>query len=136
MLFSGRRLSFFAGLTLLAGTSSAKAGDLAGAEITKLISGNTVYIEFNAVNVNTGAGPGVLYYAADGKVTGKFPNGSAPKGIWVMKDNTSCITWDGQPPNPCTKYDKQGEVVTLINTGDGKPRGKIVKTSAGNAEKL
>ncbi len=136
MLFNHRHLSYFAGLALLAAPYSAQAADMSGADITKLISGNTVYIEFEAANVNTGAGPGIIYYSTDGKVTAKFPNGNAPKGGWFIKDNTSCITWDGRPPNPCTKYDKQGEVITLINTADGKPRGKIVKMAPGNAEKL
>ena len=109
---------------------------MTGADITKLVSGNTAYIQFDGTTGNTGAGLGLIYYATDGKVATKFPNGNALKGVWVIKDNTSCITFEGRPPNPCTKYDKEGEVITLINTADGKARGKIVKFAAGNPEKL
>jgi hypothetical protein len=121
---------------LLASIASAQAADLTGADITKLISGNTLYLEFVAANVNTGAGAGILVYTADGKVTSKFPNGQSWKGTWVVKDNTSCITWEGRPPNPCTRYDKVGETTTLINMADGKPRGTITKVAPGNPEKL
>ncbi len=120
----------------LAVMTPASAADMTGAEITKLVSGNTVYIAFEAGNAATGAGDGMIHYTADGKVSSKFPNGQAWKGVYVIKDNTSCITWEGRPPNPCTRYDKQGETVTLINTADGKPRGKVTKTVAGNPEKL
>jgi hypothetical protein len=119
-----------------ASTPTANAADLTGSEISKLLSGNTLYVEFAATNVNTGAGAGVLAYTADGKVTSKFPNGQSWKGTWVVKDNTSCITWEGRPPNPCTRYDKNGDTTTLINMADGKPRGTISKTVPGNPEKL
>jgi hypothetical protein len=120
----------------LASAASAQAADMTGADIAKLISGNTLYMEFVAANVNTGAGAGVLVYTADGKVTSKFPNGQSWKGTWVVKDNTSCITWEGRPPNPCTRYDKVGETTTLINIADGRPRGTITKVVPGNPEKL
>ena len=86
--------------------------------------------------MNTGAGAGILVYTADGKVTSKFPNGQSWKGTWAVKDNTSCITWEGRPPNPCTRYDKVGETTTLINIADGQPRGTITKVVPGNPEKL
>jgi hypothetical protein len=121
---------------LLASTTSTDAADLTGAEITKLISGNTLYMEFVAANVNTGAGAGLLVYTVDGKVTSKFPNGQSWKGTWLVKDNTSCITWESRPPNPCTRYDKVGDITTLINMADGRPRGTITKVAPGNPEKL
>lgn len=42
---------------------------MTAAEITKLVSGNTVYVAFEASQVNSGAGEGALYYSADGKVS-------------------------------------------------------------------
>ena len=112
------------------------SADLTGPEIQKLLSGTTIYLEFATDNPVTGGGGGVMAYTTDGKVSTKFPNGSSLKGTWVVKDNTSCITWDGQPPAPCTRFDKTGEVITSINTASGKPRGKITKTAPGNPEKL
>jgi hypothetical protein len=120
----------------IASTPAATAAELTAADITKLVSGNTLYIEFAATNVNTGGGAGVIAYTADGQVAAKFPNGQSWKGTWVVKDNTSCITWTGRPPNPCTRYDKTGDTTSLINMADGKPRGTITKVVPGNPEKL
>jgi hypothetical protein len=36
----------------------------------------------------------------------------------------------------CVRYDKTGETVTVIDVTSGQTRAKIVKTAAGNAEKL
>jgi len=36
----------------------------------------------------------------------------------------------------CVRYDKAGDVVTVIDATSGQTRGKIVKTASGNAEKL
>jgi hypothetical protein len=88
------------------------------------LAGNMLYVEF------------VVAYTADGKVTSRFPNGQSWKGTWVVMDDTSCITWEGRPANPCTRYDKTGETTTLINMADGKPRGTITKVAPGNPEKL
>ena len=41
-----------------------------------------------------------------------------------------------RPGTGCTRYDKAGDVVTIIDTSNGQTRAKIVKTVAGNAEKL
>ena len=43
---------------------------------------------------------------------------------------------ENTPNNACTRYDKQGDTITLINIATGKARGKIVKTAPGNAENL
>ena len=40
------------------------------------------------------------------------------------------------PNNPCAKYDKQGDTISVINSATGQVRGKILKTAPGNAEKL
>ena len=57
-------------------------------------------------------------------------------GTWAIKDNTACTDWKEFPNNPCNKYDKQGDAVMQINAVTGQPRGKILKTADGNAEKL
>jgi hypothetical protein len=40
------------------------------------------------------------------------------------------------PNNPCVKYEKQGGTIAVVNLATGEVRGKILKTAAGNAEKL
>jgi hypothetical protein len=120
---------------LVAFAPAAQAADLTGAEITKLLSGNTLYFEF--ANPVAGDGQGAIYYGADGKVLTKMPNGQKWKGTWTVKDdNSACFVWEVGPPPGCTKYDKTGDTMISINPADGKPRGKLVKSVPGNAEKL
>lgn len=117
--------------------SAASAADLTDGEIKTLISGKTVYLEIGGGGSVTGAtGPGVIYYNADGTAVFKTPKGEMWTGKWTIKGNTGCVEWKQATTNACTRYDKQGETITLINVATGQPRGKIVKTADGNAEKL
>jgi hypothetical protein len=47
-----------------------------------------------------------------------------------------CADWKEAPDNPCTKFDKQGRTISVINLVNGLIRAKILKTKSGNAEKL
>ena len=114
---------------------SATAADLTGAQIKELISGKSVYLELTAASTG-GVGQGVIYYAADGTALYKTASGKVWHGTWSVKDNTGCTDWKESPNNACSKYDKQGDVITQINVATGKPRGKVLKTAAGNAEKI
>ena len=114
---------------------SAAAADLTGAQIKELISGKSVYLE-NSATSTAGAGQGVIYYAADGTALYKTGSGKILHGTWTIKDNTACIDWKEAPNNPCTRYDKQGDTITTFNVATGQPRGKVLKTAAGNAEKI
>ena len=116
--------------------SSAFPAELTGAEIKDLISGKTVYAQ-TATGSSTGtAGQGVVYYAADGTALFKTPSGAIWHGTWVIKDNTGCSDWKERPNNPCSKYDKQGETISILNATNGELRAKIVKIVAGNAENI
>jgi hypothetical protein len=114
---------------------SAAAADMTGAQLKELLSGNSVYLETTAAS-SGGAGQSVIYYAADGSALFKTAKGPILHGTWAIKDNTVCIDWKERPNNPCSRYDKQGDTVTIINVTTNEPRGKIVKTAAGNAEKI
>ena len=117
--------------------STASGADLTGADIKTMISGKTMYLEVGGGGTSTGAsGPGVIYYGADGTALYKTPKGEMWTGTWTIKDNTQCTVWKQAPSNACTRYDKQGDTVTLFNTATGLARGKITKTADGNAEKL
>jgi hypothetical protein len=78
----------------------------------------------------------LIYYAEDGSALFKTAKGPIQHGKWTIKENTACIDWKEVPKNPCSKYDKQGDTITVINVDTGQPRGKILKTAAGNAEKI
>lgn len=129
-----RAAGFFTCSVVMAG--SAYAADLKDADIKELISGKSVYLELTAASVTGAAGNGVIYYAADGTALYKTAKGEMWHGTWTIKDNQGCVVWKETPNNACTRYDKQGDTITLINVATGQPRGKVTKTAAGNPEKL
>ena len=111
------------------------AADLTGAELASMFHGKTAYIEFSGESAATGKGQGAIYYQADGKVSGKLPNGQARKGMRTIKDNTACLTWDGGPSPVCSRLEKDGDKFKIIGV-DGKSPGIITKIVDGNPEKL
>ena len=127
-------IATFVGTAFLAG--SAMAADINDAEIKELISGKTVYLELAAGTVTGTTGTGAIYYNADGTALYKTGKGDIWHGTWTIKGNQGCVVWKETPNNACTRYDKAGDVVTLFNVATGQARGKILKTAAGNAEKL
>ena len=116
--------------------SSAFAADMTGAEIKAYLSGKTAYLEATSASAGGAAGQGVIYWAADGTALYKTPTGAMLHGKWEIKGNTNCTDWKERPGTGCVRYDKAGNVVTVIDVGSGQTRAKIVKTAPGNAEKL
>jgi hypothetical protein len=114
---------------------SAAAVEMTGAQLKELFSGKSVYLE-NTATSTAGVGQGVIYYATNGNATYKTGNGRVLHGTWSIKGNTSCIDWKEVPNNPCSRYDKQGETISVINIATGQTRGKILKIVDGNPEKL
>ncbi len=82
------------------------------------------------------AGQGVIYWAEDGTALFKTASGAIMHGKWEVKGNTNCAEWKERPNAGCTRYDKVGDVITVIDVASGQARAKIVKTALGNAEKL
>ena len=116
--------------------SSAFAADMTGPEIKAFLSGKTAYLETTAASAAGVAGQVVIYWAEDGTALYKTPSGTMMHGKWEIKDNTNCTDWQERPGTGCVRYDKVGDVVTVIDAGSGQTRAKIVKTAPGNAEKL
>jgi hypothetical protein len=130
-------LSLFAAVGSVCLIGSALAADMTGDEIKAAISGKSTYIETNAAGSASGAtGSAVIYWAADGSALFKTPKGDLWHGTWTTKSDSLCVDWKEQPNNPCTKYVKDGNTITLINVANGQTRGKIAKIADGNAEKL
>ena len=134
MRIAARAVIVAAGVIGLSG--AALAADMTGAEIKAFLSGKTAYLETTAASSSGQAGQGVIYWAADGTALFKTASGSVMHGTWVIKDNTNCTDWKERPGSGCVRYDKTGDTVTAIDAASGKPRAKIVKTAAGNAENL
>jgi hypothetical protein len=126
-------MSFVASVCVL---GSAMAAELTGTEVKDLINGKSVYSQSTAASSTGAAGPSVIYYAADGTALYKTPTGAMWHGTWVIKDNTACVDWKERPNNPCSKYDKQGDTISILIATTGEVRAKIVKIVAGNAENL
>ncbi len=134
MRIVARALNATAGVVGLVG--SALAADMTGAEIKAFISGKTSYQETTPDSLTGKAGQGVIYWGADGTALYKTPMGVTWHGKWEIKGNTLCTNWKEKPNAPCTRYDKTGDTVIIVDSRNGKTRAKIVKTVAGNAEKL
>ena len=134
MRIATRTLIVAAGVAGLVGP--AFATDMTGAEIKAFLSGNTVYLETTAASSSGQAGNSVIYWAADGTALFKTANGSIMHGTWEVKGNTNCTVWKERPGTGCVRYDKAGDIVTVIDVASGQTRAKIVKTAAGNVEKL
>ena len=134
-MHSATRSVLWAGSSL-AFVGTALAADMTGAEIKAFLYGNTTYLETTAASATAKAGQGVIYWAADGTALYKTPDGSMLHGKSEIKGNTNCTEWKERPGIGCTRYDKQGDAITVIDATSGAVRAKIVKTAPGNAEKL
>jgi hypothetical protein len=123
-------------LTTCALGGTAFAGDMSGADIKTLLSGNTSYLETTAASASGQTGQAMIYWNADGTALYKTPSGAIMHGTWEIKDNTLCAVWKERPNTGCVRYDKSGDVISVIDAASGQVRVKILKTAAGNAERL
>ena len=112
------------------------AADMTGAEIKAFLSGKTIYLETTAASATGKPGQGVIYWAEDGTALYKTPTGAICHAKWEIKGNTACTDWKEKPNNPCVRYDKVGDTVSVLDALSGQTRAKVVKTAAGNAEKI
>jgi hypothetical protein len=108
---------------------------MTGDEVKALIAGKTVYLELAATSTG-GAGQGVIFYSLDGSALYRTASGAIWHGTWTIRGNNVCIDWKEAPNNPCTKYDKTGNTIAIINLATGQTRGKVTNAVDGNAEKL
>ena len=114
----------------------ALSADITGADLKAFLSGNTTYLETTAASSTGKPGQGAIYWAADGTALYKTPTGAIWHGNWEIKANTACTDWKEKPNNPCVRYDKTGDTVTVLDAVSGAARAKVVKTAPGNAENL
>ena len=115
---------------------TALAADMSGADIKTFLAGNTAYLETTAASASAQPGQAVIYWNADGTALYKTASGTIMHGTWETKDNTLCASWKERPNTGCVRYDKSGDVISVIDAASGQVRVKILKTAAGNAEKL
>src|SRR5438093_8496903 len=110
-------------LVITAGVSgligSALAADMTGPDIKTFLSGKTVYLETTAASATGKPGQGVIYWAEDGTALYKTPTGAMWHGKWEIKGNTLCADWKERPNNACTRYDKTGDTVSVLDAVSG-----------------
>src|SRR5204862_7495221 len=135
IMHSITRIVLWAGSTV-ALAATALAADLTGPEIKTLLYGKTVYLETTAASASGKVGQGTRYRSEDGTALYKTAAGSMMHGNSEIKGNTHCTEWKERSGTGRTRYDKQGDVVTIFDVKSGQVRAKIVKTAPGNAEKL
>jgi hypothetical protein len=114
----------------------ALAADMTGAQIKAYLLGRTIYLETTAASATGTPGQGAIYWSKDGSALYRTPTGAVWHGKWEIKGNTACTDWKEKPNNPCVRYDKTGKTVSILDAASGQVRAKVVKTAAGNAEKL
>lgn len=117
-------------------TNQAIAADVSTDELRQFLVGRTYYLETTIGGTLAQSGQAILYFAPEGNVINRIPSGKIQQGAWTIKDNTVCVVWKDLPPNPCSRYDRQGDLVTVINAQTGQPRGKITKSADRNVEGL
>ena len=120
----------------LALVGTALAADMTATELKALLSGKTTYAEVTTASATGQAGQVIIFWAEDGSMIFKAPDGKVSAGKWEVKDNTACFELTTRPGNNCSRYDKQGDVISVFDGKSGALRAKIAKTAAGNAEKL
>jgi hypothetical protein len=134
MRITARAIIITTGVVSLIG--SAHAADMTGAEIKAFLSGKTTYLETTAASATGKPGQGMIYWAADGTALYKTPTGAIWQGKWETKGNTLCADWKEKSNNPCDRFDKTGDTVSVLDATSGQTRAKVVKIAPGNAEKL
>jgi len=134
-LLSASHKAVWISLVALA-TNPAIAADMSADELRRFLRGRTYYLETIAGGTLAQSGQAILYFAPEGAVLNRIPSGKVLQGAWTIKGKTVCVVWKDLPPNPCSRYDRQGDIVTVINVGTGQPRGRIIKSSDGNVEGL
>jgi hypothetical protein len=123
-------------VSFVAVVATARAAELTGSEIKTLLYGKTVYLETTAASASGKVGHGVIYWSEDGTALYKTPDGTIMHGKSEIKNDTNCTEWKERPGTGCTRYDRQGDVVTIIDVKSSQVRAKILKTAPGNAEQL
>jgi len=111
------------------------AAEMTGDQIKATLSGKTAYLECRARSTG-GQGKGVQYYGADGTAIYKSAKRGMLHGTWAVKGNTVCADWKEAPNNPCSRFNKQGDTIAMINVATKQARCKITKIAPGNAENL
>src|SRR5579864_8112283 len=110
------KYSIAATLASVCVSGPAAAADMTAAEIQSFLSGKTGYVETTAASVTGTPGKGAIYWAADGSGLYKTPQGPIWHGTWAVKGNLYCSEWKEAAKRPCMKLDKQGDVISFIDS--------------------
>lgn len=130
-------LSMMCLLATSAGTAAIANEPMNTAQLSALITGNTLYVEIPAGApgaANGGTAP--IYYATDGSAAAQLPDGLKLVGTWALEDGRYCIDWSNGPQNSCTQLLRGPDGFIVMDATLNEPRGMITLIATGNPENL
>ena len=122
---------------LLIGSTAIADEMMDTAQLSALISGNTLYVEIPAGAPGApDGGTAPIYYGADGSAAAQLPAGLKLLGKWRLEQDAYCIDWENGPQNSCTQLIRGESAFVAMDAKLGEPRGLVRQIVTGNAENL
>jgi hypothetical protein len=123
--------------TVLIGSTVAADETMNTAQLSALITGNTLYVDIpsGAPGAPEG-GTAPIYYSEDGSAAAQLPAGLNLVGTWTLDEGRYCIDWDNGPKNSCSQLVRGSDGFVVMDVALGEPRGMITRIATGNAEDL
>lgn len=107
------------------------------AQLSALVSGNTLYVDIPAGAPGApDGGTAPIYYDTDGAATALLPAGLKLVGTWALDGDQYCIDWDNGPKNSCTQLIRSKAGFAVMDAATGDPRGVVTRIATGNPEGL
>ncbi|WP_168201403.1 hypothetical protein [Qingshengfaniella alkalisoli] len=132
-----RTLTLFCLVAFSAGTTAMADKMMDTAQLSALITGNTLYVEIPAGAPGApDGGTAPIYYATDGSAAAQLPGGPKLVGTWALEEGRYCIDWDNGPQNSCTQLLRGNDGFIVMDATLNKPRGIITRITTGNSEDL
>lgn len=123
--------------TALIGSTAVADETMDAAQLSALITGNTLYVDIpvGAPGAPEG-GTAPIYYGEDGSAAAQLPAGLKLVGTWRLEEARYCIDWDNGPKNSCSQLVRGSGGFVVMDFALSEPRGMITRIATGNAEDL
>ncbi len=123
--------------TALIGSTAAADETMDAAQLSALITGNTLYVDIpvGAPGAPEG-GTAAIYYGEDSSAAAQLPAGLKLIGTWRLEEGHYCIDWDNGPKNSCSQLVRGADGFIVMDVALGEPRGIITRIATGNAEDM
>ena len=123
--------------TALIGSTAVADETMDAAQLSALITGNTLYVDVPAGAPGApDGGTAPIYYGEDGSAAAQLPAGLKLVGTWKFEEDSYCIDWDNGPKNSCSQLVRGSDGFIVMDAAQAAPRGMITRIATGNAEDL